>query len=118
MSRGGAKSSSLDAARAARESLGRSTWATPRSRGAREGLRALIAARDSAKLARVAAINVLKALLVTAAVDLREDVRASAGTVADALPPVAARRWLMPPRGGRLGSPGAGGVSPAKSEAR
>jgi transposase len=74
-SKDGAKSDSLDAVRAARESLGRSTWATPRSRGAREGLRALIAARDSAKLARVAASNVLKALLVTAPVDLREELR-------------------------------------------
>ena len=58
-SKDGAKSDSLDAVRAAREILGRKTWATPRSRGAREGLRTLITARDSAKLARVAAINVL-----------------------------------------------------------
>lgn len=70
-----AKSDSLDAVRAARETLGRKTWATPRARGAREGLRTLIAARDSAKLARVAAINVLKALVVTAPVDLREELR-------------------------------------------
>lgn len=71
----GAKSDALDAVRAAREALGRKTWATPRARGAREGLRTLIAARDSAKLARVAAINVLKALVVTAPVDLREELR-------------------------------------------
>lgn len=71
----GAKSDALDAVRAARETLGRTTWATPRARGAREGLRTLIAARDSAKLARVAAINVLKALVVTAPVDLREELR-------------------------------------------
>lgn len=44
-----AKSDSLDAVRAAREVLGRQSWSTPRARGAREGLRALIAARDSAK---------------------------------------------------------------------
>lgn len=74
-SKDGAKTDSLDAVRAAREILGRKTWATPRSRGAREGLRTLITARDSAKLARVAAINVLKALVVTAPVDLREDLR-------------------------------------------
>lgn len=74
-SKDGAKSDSLDAVRAARETLGRRTWATPRSRGAREGLRTLIAARDSAKLARVAAINILKALIVTAPVDLREELR-------------------------------------------
>lgn len=74
-SKDGAKSESLDAVRAARETLGRRTWATPRARGAREGLRTLLAARDSAKLARVAAINVLKALVVTAPVDLREELR-------------------------------------------
>jgi transposase len=69
-SKDGAKSDSLDAVRAAREILGRKTWATPRSRGTREGLRT-----DSAKLARVAAINVLKALVVTAPIDLREELR-------------------------------------------
>ncbi len=74
-SKDGAKSDALDAVRAARETLGRKTWATPRSRGAREGLRALITARDSAKLARVAAINILKALVVTAPIDLREGLR-------------------------------------------
>ena len=74
-SKDGAKSDSLDAVRAAREILGRKAWATPRSRGAREGLRTLITARDIAKLARVAAINVLKALVVTAPVDLREELR-------------------------------------------
>ncbi len=74
-SKDGAKSDFLDAVRAAREILGRKTWATPRSRGAREGLRTLITARDSAKLARAAAINVLKALVDTAPVDLREELR-------------------------------------------
>lgn len=74
-SKDGAKSDSLDAVRAAREILGRKHWATPRSRGTREGLRTLITARDSAKLARVAAINVLKALVVTAPADLREELR-------------------------------------------
>lgn len=74
-SKDGAKSDSLDAVRAAREILGRKTWATPRSRGTREGLRTLITVRDSAKLARVAAINVLQALVVTAPVDLREELR-------------------------------------------
>ncbi|WP_151901802.1 hypothetical protein [Tsukamurella tyrosinosolvens] len=71
----GAKSDSLDAVRAAREILGRKTWATPRTRGAREGFRALITARDSAKLVRVAAINVLRALVVTEPNDLREELR-------------------------------------------
>lgn len=71
----GAKSDSLGIVRAAREILGRKAWATPRSRGAREGLRTLITARGSAKLARGAAINVLKAPVVTAPVDLREEMR-------------------------------------------
>ncbi len=75
-SKDGAKSDTLDAFRAAREALGRSTWSTPRARGAREGLRALIAARDSAKVARTQAINVLRALVLTAPGDLREDLRA------------------------------------------
>jgi transposase len=71
----GAKSDALDAVRAAREVLSRHTWSTPRSRGAREGLRTLIVARDSAKVARTAAINALRALIVTAPVDLREELR-------------------------------------------
>lgn len=71
----GAKSDTLDAVRAAREILGRTTWSTPRSRGAREGLRALIAARDSAKVSRTAAINVLRALILTAPIELREELR-------------------------------------------
>lgn len=41
-SKDGAKSDSLDAVRAARETLGRKTWATPRARGLREGLRACL----------------------------------------------------------------------------
>jgi len=71
----GAKSDALDAVRAARETLGRAAWSSPRARGAREGLRTLIVARDSAKIARVAAINILKALIVTAPEDIREQLR-------------------------------------------
>lgn len=74
-SKDGAKSDALDAVRAAREALGRTSWSTPRARGAREGLRALIAARDSAKVSRTSAINVLRALVMTAPVDLRQDLR-------------------------------------------
>lgn len=74
-SKDGAKTDALDAIRAARETLGRTSWATPRSRGAREGLRTLITARDSAKVARISAINVLKALIVTCPVKLREELR-------------------------------------------
>lgn len=74
-SKDGAKSDALDAVRAGREVLGRTSWSTPRSRGAREGLRALIVARDGARTARTAAINALKALVLTAPVDLREELR-------------------------------------------
>ena len=71
----GAKSDGLDAVRAAREVLGRSKWATPRARGTREGLRAMLVARSGAQLARTAAINELKALVLTAPIALREDLR-------------------------------------------
>ncbi len=71
----GAKSDALDAARAAREVLGRTKWSTPRSRGAREGLRALLVARSGAQLSRTAAINELKALVLTAPVALRDQLR-------------------------------------------
>lgn len=71
----GAKSDPLDAARAARELLGRTKWTQPRSRGPREALRALMVARRGAQRARVASINELKALIVTAPVALREELR-------------------------------------------
>jgi transposase len=74
-SKDGAKSDGLDAVRAAREALGRRHWATPRSRGAREGLRALLVARSGAQVARTAAINELKALVLTAPLELREELR-------------------------------------------
>lgn len=72
----GAKSDSLDAVRAAREVLGRKRWSTPRARGAREGLRALLVARSGAQLARTAAINELKSLILTAPLALRDELRA------------------------------------------
>lgn len=71
----GAKTDALDAARAARELLGRRTLTQPRARGTREAIRALLVARRGAKQARVAAINALKALVVTAPVTLREQLR-------------------------------------------
>ncbi|HET9731048.1 MAG TPA: transposase [Acidimicrobiales bacterium] len=71
----GSKSDSLDAVRAAREVLGRKRWSTPRARGAREGLRAMLVARSGAQLARTAAINELKALILTAPLALREELR-------------------------------------------
>lgn len=70
-----AKTDGLDAARAAREVLGRSRFAQPRAGGAREALRALTVTRRGAVDARVAAINELKALVVTAPVELREQLR-------------------------------------------
>lgn len=71
----GAKTDGLDAARAAREVLGRGTLSHPRARGPREALRALMVIRRGAQQARVSAINELKALVVTARPELREQLR-------------------------------------------
>lgn len=71
----GAKSDRLDAFRGAREALGRDKWAQPRARGNREGLRALLVARNGAQKSRTKAINELKALILTAPVELREDLK-------------------------------------------
>ena len=73
--RDGAKSDYLDAVRAAREVLGREKLAQPRSRGTREAMRVLLVVRNGAQRSRVAAINQLKALLVTAPGELREELR-------------------------------------------
>ena len=53
--RTGAKTDALDAVRAARETLGQDRPATPRRRGERAALRALLTTRRSATTARVAA---------------------------------------------------------------
>jgi transposase len=74
-SRSGAKSDALDAVRAAREALGQDRPASPRRRGEREALRALLATRRSATTARVAAIGQLKALIVGAPEELRAELR-------------------------------------------
>lgn len=71
----GAKTDRLDAFRAAREALGREKWAQPRARGTREGLRALLVARNGAQKSRTKAINEFKALILTAPVELREDLK-------------------------------------------
>ena len=71
----GAKSDALDARRAAREVLGRPDLAVPRARGRREALRALESTRRGAQTARTAAINELKALIISAPVDLRDQLR-------------------------------------------
>ena len=73
--RNGAKSDPLDAVRAAREALGRESWATPRARGAREALRVLSASRESAVRDRTRAINFLKGTIVSAPDELRDRVR-------------------------------------------
>ena len=72
--RDGAKTDTLDARRAARQVLGRGRPTAPRSRGEREALRVLETTRRGAQTARVAAINELKALVVTAPVDLRDQL--------------------------------------------
>ncbi len=71
----GAKTDALDARRAARQALGRSRPPTPRARGEREALRVLETTRRGAITARTSAINELKALLVTAPIDLRDQLR-------------------------------------------
>ena len=71
----GAKTDTLDARRAARQTLGRRWPATPRARGDREALRVLETTRRGAITARTSAINELKALLVTTPVDLRDQLR-------------------------------------------
>ncbi len=75
-SKDGAKSDELDAIRAAREVLGRAKLNVPRAHdGHREALRVHHVARAGAVRARTAAINELKALVVTAPDDLRAGLR-------------------------------------------
>jgi transposase len=69
------KDDGLDALRAAREVLSRVHLASPRARGPREALRVLLATRRASVAARTAAINQLKALVVTAPSALRESLR-------------------------------------------
>ena len=73
--RNGAKSDRLDAGRAACEALRREHLASPRQRGRREAIRVLLGTRESAMAARTKAITHLKALLVSAPSELREDLR-------------------------------------------
>ena len=70
-----AKSDELDAIRAARTVLGRERHAEPRSGGVREALRALATTRAGAIEARTAALNQLRALIVSAPEALREELR-------------------------------------------
>jgi transposase len=73
--RSGAKSDALDAVRAAREALAHDHPVAPRRRGDREALRVLLATRRSAGVAKVSAINQLKALVVGAPEELRAELR-------------------------------------------
>jgi transposase len=73
--RSGAKSDALDAVRAAREALACDHLLAPRRRGDREALRVLLATRHSACVAKVCAMNQLKALIVGAPEDLRAELR-------------------------------------------
>lgn len=73
--RNGAKNDDLDAVRAAREALSRDHLASPRTRGDREAMRVLLAARAGAVVARTKAIGQLKALIVGAPGALREQLR-------------------------------------------
>jgi len=73
--RGGRKTDMLDAVRAAREALATEHVIQPRMRGAREAMRVLLATRQGAVHASTAAINQLKALIISAPDDLRADLR-------------------------------------------
>ncbi len=72
----GAKTDELDAIRAAREVIGRDKFATPRTcEGPREALRVHTVTRAAAVRAKTAAINELKALILTAPEALRCELR-------------------------------------------
>ena len=72
----GSKTDELDAIGAARETLGRTRLASPRThQGVREAMRVHAVARETAVRARTAAINELKAFVVTADESLRSELR-------------------------------------------
>jgi transposase len=73
--RSGGKTDALDAIRAARGVLAHSRLATPRASGEREGLRALMAAREGAVNAKRAGLCQLRDLLVTTPEPLRSELR-------------------------------------------
>jgi transposase len=73
--RGGRKTDALDAVRAAREALTSEHLIQPRRRAEREALRVLLTTRQGAVSATTAAINHLKALVVSAPDDLRNEIR-------------------------------------------
>ncbi|MEU9255946.1 transposase [Streptomyces sp. NPDC048270] len=73
--RGGRKTDMLDAIRAAKEALATEHLIQPRLRGERKALRILLGSRQGAVLASTAAINQLKALIVSAPDNLRAELR-------------------------------------------
>jgi transposase len=73
--RSGGKTDALDAIRAARSLLAQKRGAMPRSAGEREALRALMAVREGAAIAKQAGLNQLHALLVTMPEPLRAELR-------------------------------------------
>lgn len=75
--RNGAKTDELDAIRAAREALARDHLAQPRQRGDREAMRVLLTTRAGTVVARTKAICQLKALIVGAPEQLRDQLRRS-----------------------------------------
>lgn len=73
--RNGAKTDELDAVRAAREALARDHLAQPRQRGDREAMRVLLTTRAGTVVARTKTICQLKALIVGAPEQLRDQLR-------------------------------------------
>jgi transposase len=73
--RSGGKNDALDAIRAARSVLTQRRAAVPRSSGEREALRALMAAREGAAVAKQAGLNQIYAQLVTTPEPLRAELR-------------------------------------------
>ena len=72
----GAKTDHLDALRAAREVLGRTTWAEPRNKdGHAAALSAVVGLRELLVCQRTQLINHLKALLLRAPIELRDELR-------------------------------------------
>jgi hypothetical protein len=69
-----AKTDALDALWTARSVLGETRLATPRAGGERDGLRALMVARESALIAKKACLCQLRALIVTCPEPLRAEL--------------------------------------------
>lgn len=74
-SRAGGKSDPRDAYLAARQALAAEHIAQPRSDGPREALRLLLVSRNTASLSRTAAVNTLKAFILTAPDEVRSQLR-------------------------------------------